>query len=279
MSLSKASRTMLRTAALRAAHQLLDNPPIFKDPVVIHLVPEAFLDEVAASLGEDGVRLRTLLALRSRFAEDLLARAAARNISQYVMIGAGLDTFPWRQPDYALKMRLFSADHPNSIAWTRAWFQERGLGEPPNLVMVPVDLEDGQIRDCLVASGFDPRIPAFFSALGVIQYLTRAAVNSLLAFVASLASGSEIVLSFVPTADDLSEEDALFASRAVQRVATVGEPWRTRLRTRDLAQQLGAFGFSEVFHLTPQSAYARYFAGRHDGLRIPGFEQMICGTV
>src|SRR5208283_5012143 len=81
MSLSKASRTMLRTAALRAAHQLLDNPPIFKDPVVVHLVPEAFLDEVAASLGEDSDGLRTLLALRSRFAEDLLTRAAARNIS------------------------------------------------------------------------------------------------------------------------------------------------------------------------------------------------------
>ena len=91
---------------------------------------------------------------------------------------------------------------------------------------------------------------------------------------ASLASGSEIVLSFVPTADNLS--DALFASRAVQRVATVGEPWRTRLPTRDLAQQLGTLGFSELFHLTPQSAYARHFAGRHDGFRIPGFEQMIC---
>ena len=279
MSLSQASRTMLRTAALRAAHQLLDDPPIFQDPVAVQFVSDTLLQDANASMGEDNVALRTLLALRSRFAEDRLAQAAVRNVAQYVMIGAGLDTFPWRQPDYARKMRLFSADHPNSIAWTRTWLQERRLAQPPNLTMVALDLENDLIGDRLLASGFDPCVPTFCSALGLTQYLTGAAVDSLLAVAASLPPGSEIVLSFVPPADELSGDDALFVSRAVERVAAIGEPWKTRLRGSNITHQLRSLGFSDVFHLTPQAAYARYFAGRQDGLRTPGFEQIICAVV
>ncbi len=279
MSLSQASRTMLRTAALRAAHQLLDNPPIFQDPVAVGLVPDASADALVASLGDDGAVLRALFALRSRFAEDRLARAAARNVAQYVMIGAGLDTFPWRQPDYAQTMRLFAADHPDSIVWTRACFRARGLDEPPNLVAVPVDLEDCRLGERLAAFGFDPRRPAFCSALGLTQYLGRAAIDSALGFAASLASGSEIVFSFVPPPDELNAEDAGFARRALERVAALGEPWRTQLRARELVRQLRALGFSDVFHLTPQAAAARYFADRQDGLRTPGYEQMMCATV
>lgn len=279
MSLSQASRTMLRTVALRAAHQQLDVPPILKDAVASRLVSETFVGEVSQSMGEDNLALRTIVALRNRFAEDRLADAATRNVSQYVMIGAGLETFPWRQPDFALKMRLFAADHPNSLAWTRGCLQDRGLSEPANLAMVPVDLEDGNIGDCLKSYGFDACVPAFCSALGLTQYLTRRAVDKLLGFAASLPSGSEIVLSFVPVADDLNDDDAMFVSRALKRVSTVGEPWKTRLRTSELAQSLGTLGFRNVFHLTPETAYARYFAGRHDVVRAPGFEQMICAVV
>jgi methyltransferase (TIGR00027 family) len=230
-------------------------------------------------MGEDNLALRTIVALRSRFAEDCLADAAARNVSQYVMIGAGLETFPWRQPDYARKMRLFAADHPSSLAWTRRCLQEGGLDEPANLAMVPVDLEKASIGECLNSCGFDARVPAFCSALGLTQYLSRRAVDGLLAFAASLPSGSEIVLSFVPVADDLSDDDAMFVSRALQRVSRVGEPWKTRLRTSDLAQSLHSLGFRTVFHLTPETAHARYFAGRHGVVRVPGFEQMISAVV
>jgi methyltransferase (TIGR00027 family) len=270
---------MLRTVALRAAHQLLDDPPIFVDAVAPRLVSEASLREVARTMGDDHLALRTVIALRSRFAEDRLAQAAIRNVSQYVMLGAGLDTFPWRQPDYAQKMRLFAADHPNSIARTRGCLQEYGLCEPANLTMVAVDLEDGHIGDSLVGAGFNPRLPAFCSALGVTQYLTRAAIDSLLAFTISLPANSEIAMSFVPAAEDLSQQDSLFVSRALQRVAAVGEPWRTRLKPREFVKDLYSLGYSDVFHLTPEGAYARYFAGRRDGRSAPGFEQMICAIV
>ena len=278
LAICHASKTMLRTAALRAAHHILDKPPIFEDPIAIALVP-ASAQAMVASLDADLAMLRAAFAVRSRFAEDRLARAAARNVSQYVMIGPGLDTFPWRQPDYAVKMRLFSADHPETLAWTRAYFQGRRLSEPPNLTFLPVDLEECRLGERLVQSGFDPGAPAFLSALGVTQYVSRAAIDSTLVFAASLAAGSEIVFSFVLPADELNGEDACLALRAAERAASLGEPWKTRLRPSDIVRQLEVLGFSEVFHLTEKAAHDRYFVGRQDDLKTPRFEQTICAIV
>jgi methyltransferase (TIGR00027 family) len=269
------SRTMLRTASLRAAHQLLDWPPVFADPVAVGLVPEAVAKPLLETLGTDQVALRALLAVRSRFAEDRLASAAARGVAQYVIVGAGLDTFPWRQPPYAARMRVFLADHPDTLGWTQAIFRDRGLSEPENITIVPVDLEACGLGERLFELGFDPRMSAFCSALGLTQYLGHTAIDRLLRFVASLRSDSEIVFSFVPPVDELTREDADLAARAVERVAVLGEPWKTRLRPRDLVRQLEALGFSDVFHLTGEAAHARYFAGRGDGLRPAGYEQMI----
>src|SRR5512136_521143 len=130
----QASRTLLRSAIRRAAHQLLDQPLIFDDPIVLGLVPEASDQTILAALDDHGApepkSFRCLFAVRSRFAEDRLAQAAARGVRQYVMIGAGLDTFPWRQPDFAKDMQLFAADHPASLAWAQQRFRERGLATP-----------------------------------------------------------------------------------------------------------------------------------------------------
>ena len=279
MSLAQASRTMLRTVALRAAHQRLEYPPIFADPVAPQLVSETLAGEVADTMGDDNLALRTIVALRSRFAEDRLEEAAARNVTQYVMIGAGLETFPWRQPVYAQKMHIFAADHPSSLAWVRRCLQEQRFDIPANLTMVPVDLEEDCIGDRLKAAGFDARVPAFCSALGLTQYLTRQALDRLIAFAATLAIGSEIVLSFVPIAADLRDEDASFVARALKRVSAVGEPWKTRLSASEFAGELRAHGFSDVFHLTPEAACTRYFAARRDRITPPGFEQMISAVV
>jgi methyltransferase (TIGR00027 family) len=279
VTLAAPSRTMLRTASLRAAHQLLDRPPVFVDPVAVDLVPEEDAQLLLETLEPDQVALRALFAVRSRFAEDRLASAAARGVGQYVIIGAGLDTFPWRQPDYAAKMHLFFADRPDTLAWTQAWYQGRGLSQPANLTIVPVDLEDCRLGELLPEFGFDARRPAFCSALGLTPYLTRTAIESMLSFVASLPAGSEIVFSFVPPTEELNREDAQMAMRAAERVAAFGEPWKTRLRPRDLVQQLEALGFSDVFHLTRDTAHVRYFASRQDGLKPPGYEQVICAVI
>ena len=139
------SRTLLGAAIRRAQHQLLDTPRIFDDPIILDLVPEAAEHAAIAEFSTYSpsvlALLRAIFALRSRFAEDRLADAAARGVRQYLMIGAGLETFPWRQPDFAEKMKIFAADYPASLTWTQARLRERAISMPPNLVHVPVDLE------------------------------------------------------------------------------------------------------------------------------------------
>ena len=272
---------MLRTATLRAAHQLLDKPLILNDPIAVGLVPTASEQAMLAALDNhhDQVALRSLFAFRSRFAEDRLAEAAARNVHQYVIVGAGLDTFPWRQPDYARGMKIFGADRVATLAWTQVRFWERGLPKPANLTFVPVDLEDCRLGECLAEFGFDLDTPSLCSVLGVMQYIDRQAVEALLRFASSLKAGSEIVFSFVPPDDDLQGHDVQMSLGAAKRVAAMGEPWKTRLRSRELVERLTRFGFSDVFHLTPDLAQQRYFAGRQDGLRATGLEQVISAIV
>jgi methyltransferase (TIGR00027 family) len=275
------SQTMLRTATLRAAHQLLDKPLILHDPIAVGLVPKSFEQAVLATLDEhlDPVALRLHFALRSRFAEDRLAEAATRNVRQYVIVGAGLDTFPWRQPDFAKNLKIFAVDHIATLAWTQVMFWEHGLPKPGNLAFVPADLEDCRLGECLSKFGFDPDTPSFCSVLGVMQYLSRQAVDALLGFASSLKAGSEIVFSFVPSDEDLQGHNVQIAADAAERSAAMGEPWKTRLSTSELIERLARFGFSEVFHLSPELAQQRYFSGREDGLSALGGEQIICAIV
>ena len=275
------SQTMLRTATLRAAHQLLDKPLILRDPIAVGLVPESSEQAVLATLDEhrNQVALRLFFALRSRFAEDRLAEAAARVVRQYVIVGAGLDTFAWRQPDYAQNMKIFAVDHVATLAWTQVMFWEHGLPKPANLTFVPADLEDRRLGESLSEFGFDRDAPSLCSVLGVTQYLSCQAVDALLGFASSLNAGSEIVFSFVPTDEDLQGDDVQIAADAAKRNAAIGEPWKTRIRSRELVERLTHLGFSEVFHLTPELAHQRYFSGRQAGSRALGVEQMVCAIV
>jgi methyltransferase (TIGR00027 family) len=276
------SRTLLGPAVRRAAHQLLDAPLILEDPVAVGLVPEAGADAIRAALAEhqteESILLRSLFVLRSRFAEDRLAEAAARGVLQYLILGAGLDTFPWRQPDYARRMRIFTADHVSSLVWTQVKFWERGLSKPDNLTFVPLDLEDGRLGERVAGFGFSAQ-PAFCSALGVTQYLEPGSVEALLRFVASLGRGSEIVFSYVPCAEDLEGADRDFAEASAARAGRFGEPWKTRFGAGELRALLRAAGFCEVSHLTPEHARQRYFARRADELRPASWEQLIAAVV
>src|SRR5437762_44364 len=173
--------------------------------------------------------LRALFAFRSRFAEDRLAEAAVRGVRQYVVVGAGLDTFAWRQPSFANNMRIFYVDHPCSLVWATAQFRRCGLSTPPNLSFVGADLEAQELAIRLDAHGFEREAGAFCSVLGVTQYLSRRAVEALLRFAASLPIHSEIVFSFIPPDDELEGEELTAAIHSVELTATMGEPWMTRL--------------------------------------------------
>jgi methyltransferase (TIGR00027 family) len=277
------SQTLLGSAIRRAQHQLLDAPVILDDPIVVDLVPEAYDPSIIAEFGSSSELIptlfRALFAMRSRFAEDRLAQAAARGVRQYVMIGAGLDTFPWRQPGFARPMHIFAVDHPASLIWTHRRLRERGIAKPPNLTHVPADLTEQRLGEQLAACGFDLETLSFCSMLGVSQYLGRDAVDAVLRFAASLRAGSEIVLSFVSPDDELNGDDLDIVTRSVVRTARLGEPWTCRLRPRELVAELSHIGFSDVFHLTPELAQERYFAGRRDKLRAPKWEQLIAAIV
>jgi methyltransferase (TIGR00027 family) len=219
------------------------------------------------------------MAMRARFAEDRLAQAAERGAHQYLMIGAGLDTFPWRQPDFARGMRIFAVDHPASLIWTQRRLRERGLVMPPNLIHVPFDLEGLCVGDQLDGRGFERSSMSFCSVLGVVPYLSPAAVDSLLRFAATLAPDSEIILSFVTLEDELAGPDLDAVVRGAARTERLGEPWKFRENPPDIIERFRRLEFRQIFHLTPELAQQRYFQNRKDGLRAPLWEQVVAVTV
>jgi methyltransferase (TIGR00027 family) len=279
----KASYTMVRTAAWRAAHQILDRPCIFEDPVAVGLVAEAseqaIRNDIDMHSSPLNVLLRAAFVHRSRFTEERLAEAAARGVRQYVIVGAGLDTFPWRQPPFAKDMRIFFVDHPSTLAWSLERFRERGLPMPPNLIFVAADLEAPEVAGRLAEHGFDRQAAAFFSMLGVAQYISRDATESLLRFVGALPPGSEIVLTFSPPDNEMDSDALAVTVWSVDATAKTGEPWLTRMGASEMTALLASLGFSEVFDLTPQLAQERYFSGRTDGLRATRIEDLFAATV
>jgi methyltransferase (TIGR00027 family) len=277
------SQTMVQTALLRAVHQLLDEPRIFDDPIAVDLVPEASRDAILGAEAKYRTPIlsgrRAHVALRSRFAEDRLAAAAARGVRQYVIAAAGLDTFPWRQPSFARQMRIFVADLPESLAVLQDCVRRRGLPQPANVAYVPIDLEHKDLLEPLVAAGFDPQRPAFCSALGIVQFLTLEAVDALLTFSAKCGKYSEIVFSFTPPDDELGERELRRVHESQVRTQGYGEPWLTRLRGSQLTARLRLLGFSDIELLTPDLANQRYFHGRSDGLASTSSGQVIAAAV
>ncbi len=206
--------------------------------------------------------------MRSRFAEDCLAEAHARGVRQYVLLGAGLDTFAYRAGLPGLT--VFEVDHPATQAWKRARLAKVGIAVPGSVVYVPVDFEREWTSGGLAHAGFDAARPAFLAWLGVTPYLGREAVIETLGFVAGLSSGSEIVFDYSERADggDVAHRQAHEALAA--RVAAVGEPFRSAFEPAALMAEMRRLGFSDVEDLAAEALNSRYLQGRSDGLRLRG---------
>jgi methyltransferase (TIGR00027 family) len=264
----RASRTAQGVAVMRAAHQLLDAPLVFEDPLALRVIGAETADALRADpqAFDTNRGLRAFLALRSRYAEDALAAAVARGVRQYVVLGAGLDTSAFRTPHAGL--RIFEVDHPATQTWKRERLIEGGIAVPASVRFVPVDFETQSLAQELRRAGLRADEPAYFSWLGVVVYLTRPAINGTLQYIASLAPGSEVVFDYSVPAHLLTL--AQRSARAVRalRVMEMGEPWLTYYDPADLAAALHAIGYTSVYDLEPAAANARYFARREDGLRI-----------
>ena len=278
------SRTALGTAYLRAAHQLLDGKPlVLEDDVVLRLLGvqarTRILSDVDRYQTPAARALRSHVVLRSRFAEDRLASAVGRGVTQYVILGAGFDTFVLRQPSWAASLRLFELDHPATQGEKRSRLLEAGLVLPENCSLVAIDFEEESLLDCCRRSGVSLLQPTLFAWLGVSMYLEQADVESALRSMAMFASGSEVVLTFLQPPAIGSTPGSSAASVLAERVARLGEPFRCYFEPHALADACRASGFSMVEFLVPEEARDRYFRGRPPDLPAPGRTGIACALV
>jgi methyltransferase (TIGR00027 family) len=274
------SHTAYRVAVSRAAHQLLDEPRVLEDPIALAIVGAAAVAAIRAAPLRYRLPparyLRAFLVARSRVAEEALAQAVRRGVRQYVVLGAGLDTFAYRNPYPADGLTVFEVDHPATQAWKRGQLETAGIALPPSLRFVSVDFETQQLGERLAGAGLRADERAFFSWLGVSMYLTRAAIGATLGYVAGLPRGSGIVFDYAVPPAGLGPVRRLVVHALLKRVAAAGEPWKTFFEPRALAAELRALGFTELEDLGPEELNARFFGGRSDGLRTGALGRVMC---
>lgn len=264
----------------RSTHQSLDaEPRIQVDPISTAFARQfsaSARDRVLSALSDEAVRLvRTALVIRSRYAEDVLEELRA----PFVILGAGFETFAYRQPPFATELDIYEVDHPATQAAKKAVLETAGITIPANLRWCPIDFETTSLHDALATTGFDFNRPAVISWLGVTQYLSRSAIQTTLEFVRSLTRGTTLVFSFVVPEDQLSGPDLELLTTFSAAAASKGEPFLSHFQPAELLDWLSELGFDHVEHLTPQGAAERYFSDRADSLRPPILEQLVRVTV
>jgi methyltransferase (TIGR00027 family) len=276
------SRTALVVASLRAVHQLLDEPLVHPDPIALPLLgaaTEAALRDDPFRLNDQPSRgLRAALVVRSRFVEDELARSVAAGVRQYIVLGAGLDTFAYRNPYGSEGLRVFEVDHPGTQRWKQQLLAEAGIGAPPSLSFVAVDFERDDLGEALARSGFRADLPACISWMGVTMYLTADAMRATLRTVASFAVGSCLCFDYRVPVSMLNPVERVVSEVFERQAAAAGEPWLSSFDPAQLQRQLLELGFSSAQSATPDELNLRYFARRKDGLCMGGGTRILCAT-
>jgi len=272
--------TAERVALWRALHVRLDPPPhVFEDEIGLRIAdpPGGWRDR--PDMDPDGPgRYRASIVVRSRFVEDLVAERAEQGVDQYVILGAGLDTFVQRRPRLAARLRVFEVDQPEPQAWKRRRLTELGYGVPDHLRLVPVDFETESWWDRLVAEGFDPARPAVVASAGVSMYLTEEANAATLRRLAALAPGSVLAMTFAPPFELLPPEDRAGLRAAANGARAAGTPFRSFFHPADLVALAQASGFRDARHVAAADLNARYFSGRTDTLRASAGEEFLLAT-
>ncbi|MGH9392472.1 MAG: class I SAM-dependent methyltransferase [Vicinamibacteria bacterium] len=279
------SRTAEVAAAFRAYHLIRDRPAVFEDPIAVRLIGPylrilvtfPFLSRLLFERGNPWILpLRGQVMARARYAEDRLAGAIARGTKQYVIVGAGLDSFALRRTELRDRLQVFELDHPASQQWKLSRIRAAGFTVPENLKFVPVDFEKETIAEALLRSEYRRGEAAFFSWLGTTYYISREAVMVTLKSIASIAApGSEIVFDYGMPEERLGAQDRRLAAWVKRRTARVGEPITTFFDPEDLSRDLENLGLKVLENLTGEEQRARYFAGRTDGLTAPDVSLLI----
>lgn len=268
------SHTALATAYLRAAHQLLDKSPhLLEDPLALAVLGEGsskrILDATDRYRSPEATMLRSHVVLRSRFAEDRLAEAVKRGIDYYVIVGAGLDTFAFRQPAWARSLKIVEIDHPNTQRFKRSVLAKSGINIPGNLTFIESDLSNESLLDGLGREGVASDRSIFFSWLGVTMYITGEAIDRVLHAMATFTPGSEVVLTFMPPPTVIPGPSAEAAAKLASLAGAAGEPFVSYLQPTEVEDKFRQAGFSTIYFLTPEEAKTRYFEPINSDLPPP----------
>ena len=283
------SHTAQRVALRRAAHRLLDRPLVHDDPLALRIIGPADADALREhpenfERGPISPFLRAFLAARSRIAEDALASAVGAGVKQYVVMGAGLDTFAYRNPFPGL--RVFEVDHPATQAWKRERLAGGSIDVPDSVTFAPIDFETQRLTDVLRAVGVDASQPAFFSWLGVTPYLETATTLSTLGELAPFAKGQRaggagggVVFDYSVPPESLPLIQRAAFEMLAKRVRDAGEPFRGFFDPAALGASLRTLGFAHVTDLGGDEINARLFADRSDRLRVGSAGRIVIARV
>jgi methyltransferase (TIGR00027 family) len=246
MKPNEPSRTALMVARQRAAHQVLDHGSILCDPFAMKILREDEKDVLQFANGHPLASIgRLITAARSRIAEDALAEAVEKGIRQIVVLGAGFDTFALRNPHCARQIRIYEVDHPATQAWKRQRLAEAQIALPPWLIFVPVDFEQEDAGEKLVAAGFQQNSPAFFTWLGVVPYLSEEAIGRTLDYMSSIQN-SEVVFDYVEPPEAFSEELKQLETERAKQLEKIGERSVSRFDPAGMAAILHSHGFCAI---------------------------------
>jgi methyltransferase (TIGR00027 family) len=265
----------------RALHVEVDAPPhVIEDEVGMQLAAPEGDWRSRPDMDPQATRLfRASIVARARFVEDLVIEQAAAGVTQYVILGAGLDTFAQRRPDVASGMHIFEVDQAGPQAWKRQRLEALGLGVPPWLQLVPVDFEAGWWEQ-LAAAGFDAGRPAVVASTGVSMYITRDATEATLRLVASLAPGSSFAMSFLVPAEQASPEVRPGLEMSSRGARASGTPFISFYAPQEILAMAREGGFKEARHVSGADLAERYFTGRTDGLRpANNAEEILLATI
>jgi methyltransferase (TIGR00027 family) len=266
------SRTAYRVALRRAAHQVFDDPVVFRDPLALRILGmtrgKLELNDLRAPRRPYSRSLRAFVVARARLAEDTLHDEVEAGATQYLLLGAGLDTFAYRNPhDH---VRVFEVDHPATQLWKRQLLQDNGIAQPETCRYVPVDFENDDLIAQLLAAGFDPGARTVIAWLGVVPYLTAEAMRTTLRGLASLRGAMKLVLDYSLPRAMLPPNEQLALDSLSARVAQAGEPFQQFFAPEEMERELGDSGWSVLLDLDSVGINARFFLGRCDDLGVLG---------
>jgi len=273
------SFTAMWCAWARNTHATVHPSPIFSDTRSVQLISEQALGRVVSEMArfsrEASDALILLTAIRHRILADRLRPAHERGVRQLVILGAGLDTTGFELPEWGDKWRVFEVDHPATQEWKRQRITDVGWKVPPNLVFAPCDFEHQDLLRALTAAGFERRLPALVSLFGVIIYVTREATKATLAELATLAPGSEVILTYESPPDGTDPVVQETYDKVSPVVDATGERFVGYYHESEMEALVRAAGFHNAIHHRTDELNARYFAGRSDRLRLRTIERLL----